>query len=310
MIRAPKRNRNSVTCRNRSLQIFAFVLFVGFGLLLVQRRPVNGGRPIGPRVVTVKAEITPKTSSPTPPPSTFPSVNFSSPECRKFTSQHGEDKELFIQYWVSPSPKTDGVFLELGALDGVDFSNSYWYEMCLGWTGVLIEGHPTAAAALKKNRPNSINFEAAACERDEGNVTFVGTANGVSGDISKMPDSFIRDQHPWYLRGHEESHVVQCRTISSMLEEAKVDHIDFWTLDVEGAEFTVLTTFDWERVAVHVLVIENDKDESVEFNRRHDFLKSKGMNYFGPLYNNELWVNPNYPDIIFPSNEEKMTNAF
>jgi len=55
----------------------------------------------------------------------IPPVDFSSPLCRSFLSPHGEDGQLFIQYWALPEIKRDGVFLELGALDGRSFSNSY-----------------------------------------------------------------------------------------------------------------------------------------------------------------------------------------
>ena len=40
---------------------------------------------------------------------------------------------------ANPNPK--GSFLEIGALDGVTFSNSIFYEECLGWQGLLIEGN-------------------------------------------------------------------------------------------------------------------------------------------------------------------------
>jgi hypothetical protein len=42
-----------------------------------------------------------------------------------------------------------GTFVELGALDGVLFSNTKFYEDTLGWTGVLIEAQPSNAAACK-----------------------------------------------------------------------------------------------------------------------------------------------------------------
>eukprot|EP00210_Caulerpa_lentillifera_P000910 g880.t1 len=229
-------------------------------------------------------------------------VNYLNPVCRDFHSQHGEDVKLFLKYWAFPKVKRDGVFLEIGALDGKSLSNSYWYEMCLGWTGVLIEGHPTAAHWLRIHRPHAINIEAAACDKDNGTVKFVGSANGVSGEISKMPKQFAQTYHGNYIKGKkEETHEVKCRLISSMLREAGVDHIDFWTLDVEGAEFIVLNTFDWEHVAVHVLVIENDKDEAVEYPRRHEFLTSKGMQFVSQFYINELWFNPSYPNITFPT---------
>lgn len=77
-----------------------------------------------------------------------------------------------------------------------------------------------------------------------------------------------------------------------MLEDHKIEMIDFWTLDIEGAEMMVLKTYDWKRFPVHVLVIENDKNEEVDRPIRHGILRENGFELRGLLANNELWVNP------------------
>eukprot|EP00210_Caulerpa_lentillifera_P000911 g881.t1 len=300
---SPKQSRNILSKQMNCVWIGALILLLCVGCLLLWNvsSPYSGLSTRKFRLGLTYNKDSAATAA------QLPQVDFTSPLCRTFFSQHGEDSQLFIQYWAYPEVKRDGVFLEIGAYTGRELSNSYWYEMCLGWTGVLIEGQPVAAQALRNNRPNATNFEAAACEKDEGTVTFIGGATGLSGEVSKMPEAFIKGVYKDLNKGTTETHEVKCRLISSMLREAGVDHIDFWTLDVEGAEFTVLRTFDWEHVAVHVLVIENDKDEAVEYPRRHALLTSKGMQYVGPLFNNELWVNPNYPNIIFPSSNKKQS---
>ena len=49
----------------------------------------------------------------------------------------------------------DKTFLEFGATDGIELSNSYMLEQNLGWTGVLAEPSPQWHLELKKNRPNA-----------------------------------------------------------------------------------------------------------------------------------------------------------
>ena len=44
-----------------------------------------------------------------------------------------------------------GVFVELGALDGIAFSNTYMLERCFGWRGLLIEGNPASFAKLRES---------------------------------------------------------------------------------------------------------------------------------------------------------------
>lgn len=230
------------------------------------------------------------TSSGSIEPAEFGQVDMSKQDCSKFPSQHGEDRFLYHSFWSLPKPVTNGFYLELGALDGVWMSNSYWFDNCLGWKGVLIEAQPTAVTKLLKNRPHATILDEAVCA-EEGEIDFVGTDNGVSGDVSQMPDAFIRDHHRGWEHGRDEVHKVKCGPLSKKLAKLGITHIDFWTLDVEGAEWSVLSTFDWDAVSIHVLVIENDKNEAVEKPRRHELLKSKNFELRGTLVNNELWVN-------------------
>jgi len=60
---------------------------------------------------------------------------------------------------------------------------------------------------------------------------------------------------------------VPCRPISAILHEAGVTHIDFFSLDVEGAELKVLQTFDFN-ISVGIWLVELDgsnphKDQAV-----------------------------------------------
>lgn len=58
-------------------------------------------------------------------------------------------------------------YLELGALDGKDISNTWALEHTLGWTGILIEPGPVNFASLSKNRPNNILINAAICDKPQ-----------------------------------------------------------------------------------------------------------------------------------------------
>ena len=51
--------------------------------------------------------------------------------------------------------KKNGVYIELGALDGVLYSNTKFFEDSLNWKGILIEPHPEKFKLLQQNRPNN-----------------------------------------------------------------------------------------------------------------------------------------------------------
>ena len=58
-------------------------------------------------------------------------------------------------------------------------------------------------------------------------------------------------------RGEAEGGVeVPCRPLSAMLEEYGVTRINFFSLDVEGAELKVLETFNFDKVKIDVLMVE------------------------------------------------------
>ena len=66
---------------------------------------------------------------------------------RKFNALNGLDKKLlkYINY-------DNGFYIECGANDGVDQSNTWYFEKFKNWHGFLIEAHPETFNELKKNR--------------------------------------------------------------------------------------------------------------------------------------------------------------
>ena len=103
----------------------------------------------------------------------------------KFNGQCGEDAMLFKKYLNYKN----GFFIELGAMDGVIYSNSKFFEDNLNWRGILIE--PTKQYDdLIKNRPNAFNYNYA-ISTVEGEVEFVGDDN-VAGLKHTMSESHTK----------------------------------------------------------------------------------------------------------------------
>lgn len=157
----------------------------------------------------------------------------------------------------------------MGALDGIGFSNTLMFEQCLGWNGLLIEANPTNFMKLQENRPCAITIGEAACKAGDGPLRMTGMAG-----VAKI------------VKGDDKDYVeVPCHPLSQMLEENGIHRINFFSLDVEGAELDVLETLDWEKVKIDVLMVEADfvynaqkggtQDEKIKAVR--DFVTSKGM---------------------------------
>jgi hypothetical protein len=65
----------------------------------------------------------------------------------KFYSQNNQDK--IINHLLK---KKNGVFLDIGANDGITISNTYYFEKKLNWTGLCIEPIGEVFNILSTNR--------------------------------------------------------------------------------------------------------------------------------------------------------------
>jgi len=88
-------------------------------------------------------------------------------------SQNREDLTVLGRYFFG---QKGGTFLEMGALNGIRYSNSYYFEKHMDWTGLLIEGSPTLYKELKVNRPDAITLNAMVCG-EERNVHWIDIKN-------------------------------------------------------------------------------------------------------------------------------------
>jgi hypothetical protein len=81
-----------------------------------------------------------------------------------YNSQIGQDK------WVHSviGNKRDGYFIELGACDGLYFSNTLFFERNLDWNGICIEPNDNYLEALCKNRKCNISNDLVSSH--EGNI--------------------------------------------------------------------------------------------------------------------------------------------
>jgi FkbM family methyltransferase len=158
-----------------------------------------------------------------------------------------------------------GFFVEAGANDGFEQSNTYYFERFRGWRGVLIEPIPELYRKCQKRRPKSRVVQAALVGSDfadrEIEMQFAGLMSVSAGAFG---DEARRDEH---LRKAIERHVtggagsytvsVPARTLSDVLDrEAKGKEIDLLSLDVEGAELTALGGLDRSRHVPRYICVE------------------------------------------------------
>lgn len=165
--------------------------------------------------------------------------------------------------------KRNGFFIEVGGLDGTaDGSNSFFFERYMQWRGLLVEASPMNFAKLVTRRPFSYRLEGALGSK-YGTVRFSG--HGCCGKTVQGAGDYE----------------VQMVPIGALLRTMGITHIDFWSLDVEGGELTVLQGMDWS-ISVSVLLIESVNERIRTFLRERGF-KRHSFHSISRL--NEIWVN-------------------
>ena len=180
-----------------------------------------------------------------------------------------------------------GTYLELGGLDGVHLSNSHLFHHTFGWRGVLIEPNPISFRALWVNRPRDELFNYAVCNRSS-KVHFLTGNQEVTGVLEFMSPTFIK---LW----HENPNMsalpqIDCSPLSAILEQTVTgkSHIDFLSVDVEGAEFEVMKTIDFNKHHFGVIFYEayhhnpekNEKTKSLLIQNGYPFhFNAAGSNF-------------------------------
>ena len=158
-------------------------------------------------------------------------------------------------------PDGPGTFLEIGANSGYLQSNTYYLERRRGWTGILIEPLPLHFKMCRYTRPNSICFNVA-CVEPDGPAT-VNLVNRTLESVVLGSQSAADEAKRLAVRRPGKTLTVPTRTLSGCIDESPFDSITFMSVDVEGAEFSVLAGVEWDRHRPDWLLVETDYPEQL-----------------------------------------------
>jgi len=192
-------------------------------------------------------------------------------------AQDGEDIWLYENWFYG---MRQGVIMESGALDGILFSNSYMFETFANWTALHVEADPENYNNLISNRPHAININCALCNEPQLLHYSSEGVLPVRGFIEFMSPSFIKKWHKNFYNNRtklEDLPAVQCVRVNTILKELRVEHIDIWILDIEGAEESVLRGMDFSSVRINAVAMECDEHDIVKNSRKTDILEANGF---------------------------------
>jgi FkbM family methyltransferase len=202
-----------------------------------------------------------------------------------FYSQCGQDSFVYNTFFKN---KTDGVFVDIGAHNGINLSNTYFFEKQCGWKGMCIEPMPEVFAQLRKNR-DCICIEGCVYDKT-GTVRFLKVTGPTM--LSGIVETFDAQQLKRIVRetsngkGLVEEIEVTCYKVNDLLALHGLSHIDYLSLDTEGSELEILKSIDFENITIDVIDVENNFHES----KFEDFLNTKGYKKLTELAWDDIYV--------------------
>ena len=168
----------------------------------------------------------------------------------KFYSQYNQD-EIILKIL---NFKRNGVFVDIGANDGINLSNTYYMEKKLGWNGLCIESDSRAAEELKKNR--NCSLELSPVSPKSGMITKVYEHNdSLLSAVTFEGNGIIKEDGTTV--SEEELKNATGISINDALEKHNIPkNIDYISMDIEGWEPGILETFDFNKYNVNCWSIE------------------------------------------------------
>ena len=172
-------------------------------------------------------------------------------QSQKYFSQDKQD-EFVDKYFQKLK---NGIFLEVGAADRVTFTNTLFLERERNWTGVLIEANRKLYNSLVRLRRKAYIINVCLSLDDGINVVSFLPAELLGGVEKPLTAEKMMDR---VKHGHPDikAEVVLCIPLYSILKAISMTHINFFSLDVEGAELAILRTIPFYLVTIDLFVIE------------------------------------------------------
>jgi FkbM family methyltransferase len=176
--------------------------------------------------------------------------------------------------------KRGGYFVEFGASNGVDGSNTYLLEKEFGWNGILAEPAKIWHADLRANRTVSIDTDCV--WKDSGStLSFNEVDNASLSTISSFSGS---DMHQEGRRTGKRYNVKTISLVDLLDKHNAPRQIDYLSIDTEGSEYEILSNFDFQKYEFRTITCEHNFSPMREkifnlltrhgYTRRYIFLSS------------------------------------
>jgi FkbM family methyltransferase len=165
-------------------------------------------------------------------------------------SQEGEDMMLARFF----SEQTQGFYVDVGAHHPQRFSNTYYFYL-KGWRGINLDAMPGSMESFNKLRPDDINLEFPISDNNQTLTYYKFNEPALNGFCERTAHE--RDGLRHYKIMEQEK--LQSYTLAEILDKYLPlnQEIDFLSIDVEGLDYQVLKSNDWQKYRPKVVLVED-----------------------------------------------------
>ncbi len=196
----------------------------------------------------------------------------------KTYSQEGEDlilKKIFYG-------KENGFYIDIGAHHPKRFSNTYsFYKK--GWRGINIEARPGSKALFDKIRPQDLNIEKAISSKAQQLKYYIFNDPALNGFSEENALKFIDHKKYKIL----DTKIILTSRLDSVLKEVISENqvIDFMSIDVEGLDYDVLKSNDWNLFRPTIILVEDPNYNFQNGSEISVFLELNNYKIFAKTFN-------------------------
>jgi FkbM family methyltransferase len=179
-----------------------------------------------------------------------------------FHSQYQQDK--YLEHNIFNGYK-NGFFMDIGAHDGVSLNNTLYFEKQHNWTGLNVEPIKSVYDKLTVNRPGCINLNCAVSDVDGTAQFYCNT--GYTEMLSGLKNNYDQRHFERLNRDNREHNSVtqvinvETKRVDTICDTYNIKRIHYLSIDVEGAEFEVIKSINFDKVFIDLIEFENNYDD-------------------------------------------------
>lgn len=168
-------------------------------------------------------------------------------------------QDVFVDFVLD---KRGGRFLEFGATNGLDLSNTHWLETQRNWSGVLGEPARNWHEALRKNRPNSEIEQRCIWHKTGEELEFYESE---IGELSTLKGFGEDDANQTARTRKGRNYSVESVALNELCDlHFGNKPLDYLSVDTEGSEWEILQSFSFDVFKPNIVTVEHNMTSSRE----------------------------------------------